>query len=182
MDLPEMLAEYVPAFSSLMLSLSEAPGQLLQGSALALSLRALQSADASPEVLTEVLRSVARGLAALPEASKPELTRALKFVYLMVLHRRRADEHKGLVDAIAEEVAISDRREAEEAFMTGAQQYEAQGRKEGRAELLREQLEAKFGPLEARQVEALMGLGEARAKELGVRLLNATSLQDLGIP
>ena len=185
MDLADALAEYVPTFNSLLLNLRETSPEKLQGSALALALRTMQSADIPRDELTAVLRTVGRGLEELPEASKAELMRALRFVYLLIQHKRRADEQEGLVEAMTEEFEASHRAEAKEAFMTGAQALEAKGRKQGRKEaycqLLLEQLQTKFGPLDGSQEAALLALDEARMKDLGIRILTAASMDELGL-
>ncbi len=138
MDLPDLLAEFVPTFRTLLLKLQETPAEALSGSAVALALRSLQAAEALSNELARVLGEVVRELEQLPEEAKPEWRRALLFVYLLIQHKRSLQDQERLVEAVEESLEPAHRVEAEEVLMTGAQALEAKGRREGRLEKGRE--------------------------------------------
>jgi hypothetical protein len=58
---------------------------------------------------------------------------------------------------------------------------EQRGEQRGQRELLRKQLERRFGPLPAIAQERLANWPADRLTELGLALLSATSLQELGL-
>jgi hypothetical protein len=61
------------------------------------------------------------------------------------------------------------------------QRGEVRGRQEGQRELLREQLETRFGALSPAVQARLANWPPERLTELGRALLSATSLQELGL-
>src|SRR5205085_3210259 len=101
--------------------------------AMALVLRALQAVEEPRTELAKVLEEVVRHLDRLPESEQNQWQRAMQYLYLLVRHKREAEEQEDLFEVMDE--AVEKRlAEAEEAKMTGAQVLLAQGRREGRKE------------------------------------------------
>ena len=69
----------------------------------------------------------------------------------------------------------------EQGEAAGLQQGLQQGKSLGRLEVLRRQLEARFGPLSPSQCERLDACSADRLAHLAVELLGATSLRELGL-
>jgi hypothetical protein len=99
------------------------------------------------------------------------------------------ETYAALDEARAEELGALLRteryREAQAMAMTtfekGVQTGLQQGLQEGQPTTLRKQLESRFGPLSSRAQERIEGLGPERLEALTLELLNAQSLQELGL-
>ncbi len=192
MDVPTLLKPFTPAFETLLLRLHETPPDTLMqaGSAVAFALRALQAADEPKEVLEQALHEVVSLLDALPQSAKAEWSWAMRFLYLLVLNKRDADEQEELKD-VMEEAVLHKRDEYKEVKMTGAQalinQGKREGRKEGRQEgkqegrleIILEQLEVRFGPLSEATVASVNALPANRLSAITRRILTAASLAEL---
>ena len=173
----------MPRHDTRFLKLKETPAQALTGSAVACALRVLQAEDAPLEALEQVLSQAVACLEDLSEEHQAEWRRAMRYLLLLIRHRRAPEEREDLFEVITESVARSRREELEEMKMTDAQFLMAQGRKEGREEerreILLELLNARFGPLPPQVQSALGALSAARLKDLIRRALSAQSLADL---
>ena len=64
-------------------------------------------------------------------------------------------------------------------FKRGLQEGRQEGRQEGERNILRRQLEKRFGVIPEWVDQRLSGLSEPEIEELGVRLLDAHSLKEL---
>ena len=103
----------------------------------------------------------------------------MHYLLLLIRHRRAPEEHDDLFSVVADSVRGTRREEVDEMAMTDAQSLVAQGRKEGRLEMLLEQLEDKFGPVPPRVRAAVEALPQQRLREMARRLLTAQDLSDL---
>jgi flagellar biosynthesis/type III secretory pathway protein FliH len=197
MEVPQPLRRFVPQFDTLFVSLAGLGPDQLQGSALGAVLRTLQVAKAPPEELREALVAAMRELGKLPAEQRAEWRRAAHYLLLLVRHLRKSDERPDLYSALTEAAESDQREEFDEMAMTDAQVLVAQGRKlgrlegreegreEGRAEAFKDllllQLERRFGVLTQDQLAKLDALGSDEAATMGVELLDARSLADLGL-
>ncbi len=193
MEVPQPLRRFVPQFDTLFVSLAGLGPDQLQGSALGAVLRTLQVAKAPPEELREALVAAMSELGKLPAEQRAEWRRAAHYLLLLVRHLRKSDERPDLYSALTEAAESEQREEFDEMAMTDAQVLVAQGRKlgrlegreEGRAEAFKDllllQLERRFGALTPDQIAKVDALGSDEAATMGVELLDARSLADLGL-
>ncbi len=197
MEVPALLAEFLPQHRTLFLNLRETPAASLSESAVAWVLRVLKAAEEPREALATVLSEAVTYLETLPDTAQAEWRRALHYLLLLIRHKRKPEEREALYSVVTE--AVDSHREAEvrEMVMTDAQVLVAQGRREGlkegrleglkegnlegRRELLKEQMEFKFGPLPEQIIAAVHALSQSELAEITRRILTAQTLTDLGL-
>ena len=98
MDLPVSLSRFVPRHETLFLSLHQTAPEMLSGSAIAWALRTLRAADEPQDALAGILAEAVRYLETLPEASQAEWRRAMRYLLLLIRHKREPEERKALYD------------------------------------------------------------------------------------
>ncbi|WP_019927017.1 Rpn family recombination-promoting nuclease/putative transposase [Nocardia sp. BMG111209] len=91
------------------------------------------------------------------------------FVYFLIEHQSSQDP------SIFERIGPS----AKEAMVTIADDLRAEGRVEGQAEQLVDQLSIKFGPLSERVLRRVRGADAATLRDLSRRFIFATSIDDV---
>ena len=183
-------------WETLILNLSTTADQTLSeaNTGTAQILRALKVVSSPKEDLASVLSDVASRLDSLPEIDDIAWRRAMKFMYLMVRHKREANEQQSLFD-IMEKAIVKHAKELEDKTLTGAQVLIEQGRKEGRQEGHQEGrnegrvegsrqslinlLIHKFGVLSGSLIERINVASESEIDAMLVRTLTAMSLQEV---
>ncbi len=198
---PAELRRFVPDFDALFLSLDGLTPEDLSSSALGAVLKVVQASDRSVEELEGVLAEAVRALDALPAQARAESMRAIHYLVLFIRHTRDPEERAVLYDVVSSATSASRREELTRMKLTDAQVLIAQGRREGRKEgrqegrqegrtegrkeaysaLLATLIERRFGPLDDDQRAAVASLTDEKAVEMGLRLLEAKSLADLGL-
>lgn len=190
MDLPPELERFVPAWETLFLPLRETPPEVLTrfANAVGWALRVLQAENAPRAELERVLREAMAGLEGLSEEQAGQWLRVAWFVFVLVCHRR---EERALMELVLEEARQSKFHERERMTRMGvsiADQLRAEGKAEGKAEgaaqearqFLLRQLQARFGELPGPVVAWVEGADREQCEAMGVRLLGAGSLTELG--
>ena len=198
MEAPEELEAFLPRWETLFVDLQQTPpDRLLElGEAVLLALRALQAVDAPKETLALALREVAERLDALPDEAQTAFRKALVYLYLLIRHKREAQEQDDLF-AILDEAVEQHAGEREEAKMTGAEvlirrgreqgrlegreEGRQEGREEGRRRLLLDLLEAKFGRLSETVIARVEALSPQELDRVGRDILTAPTLDALAI-
>jgi hypothetical protein len=169
MDLTELIEAYVPAFESLILKVNETPAEALGSSGLAGVLRGFQGLYGSQAEMVSALEGALSVLSGLTARERAEWRRALDVLVSMVLHGRSAGERDVLFALMRSSQDPSRRGEAEEAIMTGAEAYKAEGRTEGRAGEARRILlrwgAMQLGEPEARVKQAIESIASVDALE-----------------
>ena len=202
MDAPAALEAFLPKWDTLFVDLQKTSPERLMGlgEAALLALRALQAVDAPKAELAQALHEVAALLDALPFEAQAAIRKALVYLYLLIRHKRDAEEQEDLF-AILDESIEQHADEREEAEMTGAEllirKGKAEGREEGREEgrqegreegreegarrLFLDQLATKFGPLSAETLSRVNALTFAELEHAGRNILTAVTLESLGL-
>lgn len=149
----------------------------------------MKTADASPDALATVPRQAVSYPEALPDARQAEWRRAMRYLLLLIRHKRAPDERAALYNVVTEsveerhagEVTTLAKTDAQVLMDRGCRQGQREGRVEGRRELILERLKFKFGPISEETRAAVEALSEARLDEVGRRLLGAASLAEVGL-
>ncbi len=190
---PAELCRFIPVFETLFLSLEGLTNDDLPASALGAVLRVVQASDRSVDELERVLADAVRVLDALPSDARAEWMRAIHYLVLLIRHTREPAERALLYDVVSSATSAARREELAIMKMTDAQALIAQGRRQGRQEGRREgreeafaallvtMIERRFGPLSDQQRAAVARLSDDRAVEIGLSLLEARSLEELGL-
>ena len=102
MDIPDVLARFVPKFDSLFLSVKETDeGDLTKtGHPLGWLLTVLQKEHADKEAISNALLEAISHINALDEEQAQQRRRAIIYFLLLILHRRPAKEHEDLIALI----------------------------------------------------------------------------------
>ena len=105
LDIPEVLTRFVPTFDTLLLDVkATAPEELTQtGHALGWLLTVLQHEASGAPVMREVLLDALEGLRDLQTHDADQYRRAILYIFLLILHRRDADEHQELLHILTTE-------------------------------------------------------------------------------
>ena len=105
MEIPEELTRFVPTFDTLLLDVKATnPDELTQtGHPLGWLLRVLQHEDSDVPVMRQALVDALKGLSDAEMDTSDQYIRAVLYVFLFLLHRRRGDEHQDLLDMLAED-------------------------------------------------------------------------------
>jgi hypothetical protein len=193
MGAPAALQRFIPRHETLFVGLDGLPDAAEGVSPLASVLRVLRTADGDTEAMKAALATAMRELEALPPEAQDEWRRAAQFLVLLVRHKRTVDEQDALNQALADAIGGERHEEVNEMTMTGAQallreghrlgvdEGRGTGRQEAFHTLLTLQLERRFGPLTDRQRGKITSLSDSEAATMGVQLLDARSLEDLGL-
>lgn len=189
MRVPEMIKAYVPVFNTLFLSLQGLTKNQLSASSTGWILQALQASEAPHEILAPLLEQAVLFLESLPEEAQAEWSRAIHYLALLIRHKRPGLERPMLYEHLSKHTSSGRAKELDEMIRTDAEELREEGREEGRQEgrlegrleMLLAQLEFKFGDLPEATIEKLRELSEANLHEIGRRLLNANTLEELGL-
>ncbi len=102
MDMPDVLARFVPKFDTLFLSVNEAEATDLKESDQPLGwlLTVLQQKNADKETLIDAMLEAFAYFETLDEEYTPQRRKAMIYLMLFILHRRPSDEHKNLITLI----------------------------------------------------------------------------------
>ena len=105
MDLPEVLNRFVPTFDTLFLDVkATAPDELTQtGHALGWLLTVLRQEHSDPPAMRQALLDALAGLRGLHTQDVEAYTRALLYLFHLILHRREAGEHQDLLRILTQE-------------------------------------------------------------------------------
>ena len=105
MDLPEVLKRFVPTFDTLFLDVKATdPDELTQtGHTLGWLLTVLRQEHADPPVMREALLDALTGIRDLHTQDIEAYTRAILYLFLLILHRRQAVEHQDLLGILTQE-------------------------------------------------------------------------------
>ena len=189
MDLPEVLTRFVPTFDTLFLDVkATAPGELTQtGHPLGWLLTALQQEHSEdPEAVRQAFLDALTGLRDLQTQAPDQYTRAVLYLFLLILHRRPEAEQQDLlriltkehtqnqeiVDMAASIIEISEQR----GLQQGIEQGEIQGKQAALLKLLQHRFPNVPDAVITR-VRALRNLLEL--DELFEKSLTAKSLEDI---
>ncbi|MCX6358448.1 MAG: DUF4351 domain-containing protein, partial [Armatimonadetes bacterium] len=189
MQAPAALQRFVPRHETLFVGLDGLPAHSDDASPLATVLRVLRMADSDTEAMKAALAGAMRELEALPPEAQAEWRRAAHYLILLVRHKRTVDEQDALNQALADAIVGERHEEVNEMTMTGAEALLREGRRlgvdEGRQEafkaLLTLQLERRFGSLTDSQRDKIAALTGEQASLMGVQLLDARSLAEVGL-
>ena len=105
MDLPEVLKRFVPTFDTLFLDVKATdPDELTQtGHAFGWLLTVLRQENSDPSAMRQALLDALAGLRALHTQDREAYTRAILYLFLLILHRRKAGEHQDLLRILRQE-------------------------------------------------------------------------------
>ncbi len=105
MDLPEGLKRFVPTFDTLFLDVKATdPDELTQtGHALGWLLTVLRQENSDPPAMRQALLDALAGLRDLHTQDREAYTRAILYLFHLILHRRKAGEHQDLLRILTQE-------------------------------------------------------------------------------
>ena len=161
MDIPEVLTRFIPTFDALFLDVKATPpGELTQtGHPLGWLLTVLQQEHAEdPAAMRQALLDALTGLRDLQTEDPNQYTRAVLYLFLLILHRRPEAEQQDLfgiltqdrtqnmeiVDMAASIIEISEQRGLQQGIEQGIEQGIAQGEIRGKQEALLKLLQHRF--------------------------------------
>ena len=143
MDLPEVLNRFVPTFDTLFLDVkATAPDELTQtGHPLGWLLTVLRQEHSDPPAMRQALLDALAGLRDLHTQDIEAYTRAILYLFLLILHRRKAGEHQDLLRILTQEhtqnqeivdmagsiIELSEQRGEQRGIQQGIQQGIKQG-------------------------------------------------------
>ena len=197
MDIPEVLTRFVPTFNTLFLDVKATPpGELTQtGHPFGWLLTVLQQEHAEdPAAMRQALLDALTGLRDLQTQDPDHYTRAVLYLFLLILHRRPEAEQQDLfgiltqdhtqnmeiVDMAASIIEISEQRGLQQGIKQGIEKGIEQGEIQGKQEALLKLLQHRFPSVPdtvITQVRALRSLVELDA--LFEKYLTAESLEEL---
>ena len=147
MDLPDILKRFVPTFDTLFLDVkATAADELTQtGHALGWLLTVLRQENSDPPAMRQALLDALAGLRDLHTQDIEAYTRAILYLFLLILHRREADEHQDLLRILTQEhtqnqeivnmagsiIELSEQRGEQRGIQQGIQQGIEQGIEQG---------------------------------------------------
>ena len=104
LDIPEVLTRFVPTFDTLLLDVkATAPEELTRtGAPLGWLLTVLQHETSDTPVMRKVLLDALEGLQDLQRQDADQYRRAILYIFLLILHRRDADEHQEFLHILTE--------------------------------------------------------------------------------
>ena len=134
MDVPEILARFVPSFDTLFLGVKETEAEALtqSGHPLGWLLRVLQKEHSDETEISEALTDAVSHLASIDEDFAPQVAEALRYFVQLIFHRRSLDERDALVDIIRQH--IQNPKELETMAQTTAEFLREQGKTAGKVE------------------------------------------------
>ena len=143
MDMPDVLARFVPKFDTLFLSVNETETADLKKTdhPLGWLLTVLQKENADTETLSTALFEAVSYLETLDETKASQQRKAFAYLVLLILNRRPAEEHKDLI-ALVEQHAHDMEVEnmAQSIIELTREQGEKQGREQGEKRAKREDI------------------------------------------
>ena len=203
MTLPSMLEDFVPQYTILNLRLRDVSSEELtqSGSAVSWILHTLKFAKAPFEVLSHQIDLAVAALEKLSESQQEEWRRAMRFILLLIRHKREKSERKPLFEQVSEAIAVHKRKEVTDMILTdaqelmlegeklgifiGMQQGLEQGIKQGNANgmraLLISQLLFKFPPLSGKVQARVMRATDEEIEAFSRKILSANSLAEMGL-
>ncbi len=109
MDIPEVLKRFVPTFDTLLLDVNATdPEELTQtGHAFGWLLTVLRHETSETPVMRKALSDALEALRDAHTHDAEEYTRAILYLFLLILHRRDANEHQHLLRILAEEHTLN---------------------------------------------------------------------------
>ena len=147
MDLPDILKRFVPTFDTLFLDVkATAADELTQtGHTLGWLLTVLRQENSDPPAMRQALLDALAGLRDLHTQDIEAYTRAILYLFLLILHRREADEHQDLLRILTQEhtqnqeivnmagsiIELSEQRGEQRGIQQGIQQGIEQGIEQG---------------------------------------------------
>ena len=191
MDMPDVLARFVPKFDTLFLSVNETETADLKKTdhPLGWLLTVLQKENADTETLSTALFEAVSYLETLDETKASQQRKAFAYLVLLILNRRPAEEHKDLI-ALVEQHAHDMEVEnmAQSIIELTREQGEKQGREQGREEAKREAiiklLQSRFSAVpesvrnEINLIQSLEHLDSIFDKALTAETLDEIGLQN----
>jgi predicted transposase YdaD len=156
MDVPEILARFVPSFDTLFLGVKETEAEALTqfGHPLGWLLRVLQKEHSDKIEISEALADAVSHIASVDENFAPQIAEALRYFVQLIFHRRSLEERDALVDIIRQH--IQDHKELETMAQTtaeflieqgiqrGIEQGKAEGKAEGKQDAVLKLLQLRF--------------------------------------
>ena len=105
LDIPEVLTRFVPTFEALLLDVKATDPEALTQTATPFGwlLRVLQQEKSDEPSMRQALLEALAALSNLQAKDTEQYTRAILYLFLLVLHRRAAEEHQDLLDILVEE-------------------------------------------------------------------------------
>jgi predicted transposase/invertase (TIGR01784 family) len=195
MDLPSSLREFTPRFHALYLPLKQIPPQSLTAKEHPFGwvLKVMRAEDAPPADMESALQETATWLEGLSRKDRVAWAEALHFLWLLIHHRRPAEEHERLEQVLLNSIRARRRREeVSEMFKTmidvwreeGEARGEARGRVEGMIKAKQEDvlrlLTLKFGDVPAEIVQRVQAIRDVEKLDgLLEQVWRASSLKDL---
>ena len=192
MNTPEILTRFVPTFDTLLLDVkATAPDELTQtGHALGWLLTVLQHEQSEAPIMRQALLDALEGLRDLQTHDAAQYTRAILYLFLLILHRRDAAEHQNLLRILTQEntqnqeivnmaasiIEISEQRGLQQGIEQGIEQGEIRGKQEAILKLLHHRFQS-VPDVVLMRVRALQSLVELDV--LFEKSLTAESLEDL---
>ena len=146
MDVPEVLSRFVPTFETLLLDVKATdPEALTQtGDPLGWLLTVLQHEKSDESSMRQALLDALAALTDLRAGDATQYTRAILYLFLLILHRRSAEEHQDLLGLLVREntqnmevvnmaesiIELSEQRGLEQGIAQGIEQGIEQGARE----------------------------------------------------
>ena len=105
LDIPEVLTRFVPTFDTLLLDVKATDPETLTQTATPFGwlLRVLQQEHSDEPSMRQALLEALAALNDLQATDTEQYTRAILYLFLLILHRRAAKEHQDLLDILVEE-------------------------------------------------------------------------------
>ena len=102
MEVPEVLARFVPTFDTLFLGVNAVAPEILtqQGHPFGWLLSVLQKEKAGKSEISEALVAAVSALSELDETQASQVRQALLYFIQLIVHRRSADEREDLIEVI----------------------------------------------------------------------------------
>jgi len=149
-------------------------------------LKVIQKENAPAAELEAVIKEAIEQIEILAEEDREEWQRLIQYILLLLLHRRSPTEGKAISGRIWERIGLQGHGEGSEMEQTWYQSVVAEGIEKGQIDaaqrMLLRQLKARFGPLpEAAEIRVRAIREEEKLDALAVQLLEATSLDELGL-
>lgn len=154
MDLPQPLREFTPRFRALYLPLKQTPSERLtaRGHPLGWVLKVMRAEDAAAAEMTSELQEAVAGLEGVSQKDRAAWAEAIYFLWLLIHHRRSAEEHERLEQVILNSIRARRRRaEVSRMFKTMIDLWREEGAAQGMVKAKQEDvlhlLRLKFGKL-----------------------------------
>ena len=183
MDLPNMLAEFVPTFNTLFLSVKDADAADLTRTdhPLGWLLTVLQKEHANKEDIRAALMEAVAHIDTLEKEKTQQWQRAIFYLYLLILHRRPSVEHDELKTLVHQHIQETSRREEGEAMaQTMAQYLIQQGETNAKRDAVLKLLRLRFDPVPEsinRKVTSIQSL--SRLDSLFEKVVTAQTLDNI---